>query len=145
MALDVGQFNQAYLRAQDAVRREPGADLAAMQDSLRALVPADASEHDRTWTTALIEELADPAEPERQWSALYDEAGRIHADAYRVTGSRSERISALADARRRIWAVADRADEDEAPHIRAMTMTLEHLEQELRDSDWPVDSSEGDG
>src|SRR6266487_3490846 len=106
MPLDVGQFNLAYLRAQDQVRNDPRVDLSSVQAGLRALVPADASEHDRSWTMALIEELADPPEPTREWSALYYEAGRIHADAYRSGGSRPDQIAALEEARRQIWAIA---------------------------------------
>ncbi|WP_405067939.1 hypothetical protein OG558_41385 [Kribbella sp. NBC_01510] len=145
MPFDVERFNLAYLRAQDKIRHDPEAAVADVQGGLRALVPADASEHDRTWTMALIEELADPPEPARHWSALYYEAGRISADAYRSGGSAAEQIAVLEEARRQIWAIADRASKDEAPHIRAMTRTLEHLENDLRDPAWPLDDSTGNG
>jgi hypothetical protein len=141
MPFDVGRFNLAYLRAQDKIRSEPEAEVTALQASLRGLVPADTSEHDRTWTMALIDELADPPEPDRQWSALYHQAGRISSQAYRAGGSPTDQIAALADARRQIWAIADHASEDEAPHIRAMTRTLEHLDDELRDPTWQLDDS----
>lgn len=137
MPFDVDRFNAAYLRAQDRIRRGPAPDVATLQAKLRALVPAEASEHDRTWTMALIEELADPPEPDRPWSALYEEAGRISATAYGATGSVAEQIAALEGARQQIWAIAAKASADEAAHIRAMTRPLEHLENELRDPTWP--------
>jgi hypothetical protein len=143
MPFDVERFNLAYLRAQDRIRNEPETDVSSVQAGLRALVPAEASEHDRTWTMALIEELGDQPEPARQWSSLYYEAGRISADAYRSGASPAEQIAVLEEARRQIWAIADRAAKDEAPHIRAMTRTLEHLENELRDPTWPLDDSTG--
>jgi hypothetical protein len=143
MPLDVGRFNLAYLRAQDKLRSDPRVDVTAVQAGLRALVPEDASDHDRSWTTSLIDELSEPPEPARQWSALYHEAGRIHADAYRTGGTPAQQIAALEEARRQIWAIADRATKEEAPHIHAMTRALEHLESELRDPTWPVDDSTG--
>jgi hypothetical protein len=93
----------------------------------------------------LIESLAVPPAPPRQWSALYHEAGAIHADSYRTGDTVEERIGALQEARRRIWAIADRAPKDEAPHIRAMTRVLDHLEAELREPTWTDDSPAGPG
>jgi hypothetical protein len=139
MPLDIAAFNSAFSNARDLVRNQDGVDVAAVQAQLRALVPDDASEHDRTWTKTLIDRLAEPPEPPRQWSALYHEAGEIHAAAYQTGGTVAEQIEALQEARRKIWEIADQADEDEEADIRAMTRVLEHLENELRDPTWPLD------
>lgn len=139
MPLDVAEFNSAFSRARDKVRNEDHADVAAVQAELRGLVPDDASEHDRTWTKSLIDHLAEPAAPPRQWSALYHEAGAVAGSAYQAGGTVDEQIEALYEARRTIFEIADRADEDEESDIRAMTRVLEHLENELRDPTWPLE------
>jgi hypothetical protein len=138
MPLDIAEFNSAFSRARHRIRTEPTTDISAEQAKLRLLVPDDASDHDRSWTQTLIDRLAEPPEPPRQWSDLYYEAGDIHASAYRTGDSVDDQIAALTEARRRIWEIADRAAPDEAPHIRAMTRVLEHLERELREPSWPV-------
>ncbi|QNE17579.1 hypothetical protein F1D05_06235 [Kribbella qitaiheensis] len=138
MPLDLAEFNSAFSRARDKVRGEEDVDVAAVQAELRALVPADASEHDRTWTKTLIDRLAEPPPPPRQWSALYHEAGEVAGSAYHANGTVDEQIAAIEQARRKIWEIADRADEDEESDIRAMTRVLEHLENELRDPTWPL-------
>lgn len=142
MSLDVAEFNNAFLRARDRIR-EQGADIAVEQASLRALVPEDASEDDRAFALGMAEELAEPPAAPRQWSALYQEAGQIHAAAYPADGTAEEQIAALEDAHRKIWEIADRATPDEEPHIRAMTRVLEHLQRELRDPSWPAEGSTG--
>ncbi|MFC5261058.1 hypothetical protein ACFPJ1_02955 [Kribbella qitaiheensis] len=136
MPLDVAKFNSAFAGARRRVRKEQG-DVAEEQARLRELVPDDASAEDRDWAVGLIESLAEPPPPPRQWSELYHEAGRVHASAYRVGGTVEEQIAALEEARRKIWEIADRASEDEEADIRAMTRVLEHLEDELRDPTWP--------
>jgi len=143
MPLDIAEFNSAFSRARDLVRGQDGVDVAAVQAGLRALVPSDASEHDRAWTKTLIDRLGEPAAPPRQWSELYHQAGEIAGSAYHASGTVDEQIAGLADARRKIWAIADRADKSEAAHIRAMTRTLEHLENELRDPTWPLEDPPG--
>jgi hypothetical protein len=138
MPLDVPNFTKAFNRARERVRAGQSVDIEAEQERLRALVPADASEHERSWTARVIAGLAEPPAPAREWSELYHEAGRIHAAAYPVEGTVEDQIAALQEARRKIWAIADRAPEDEEADIRAMTRVLEHLENELRAPSWPV-------
>jgi hypothetical protein len=142
MPLDIAAFNSAFSGARHRIRREAG-DIAAEQAQLRALIPADASAPDLEWATSLVELLAKPPAPPREWSALYHEAGEIHASAYPDGGTVEEQIAVLEDARRRIWEIADRAEPDEAPHIRAMTRVLEHIERELREPSWPMDDPSG--
>ncbi|GAB3835301.1 hypothetical protein [Kribbella italica] len=138
MPVDIEEFTLAFNRARDRVRGVADADVAAEQARLRALVPSDASADERRWTGELIDSLAVPSPPAKEWSELYHEAGRIHESAYPVQGTVAEQIAALEAARRKIWQIADRAGEDEAPHIRAMTRVLEHLEEELRNPTWPA-------
>lgn len=142
MPLDVAEFNNAFLRARDRIR-EQDADVAVEQANLRALVPNDASETDRAFALGMVEDLAVPPTPPRQWSELYHQAGQIHAAAYPADGTVEEQVAAIKEARRQIWEIADRAEPDEEPHIRAMTRVLEHVERELRDPSWPVEDSPG--
>lgn len=139
MPLDIAVFTSAFSRARHKVETEPGTDVAAEQAKLRALLPDDASDHDRSWTKTLIDRLGDPPEQPRQWSDLYRQAGEVHASAYPVEGTVEEQIAALEAARRKIWEIADRASKEEAPHIRAMTRVLEHIEDELRDPTFRLD------
>ena len=138
MPLDIPAFNNAFGRARDRVRGGQPVDVSAEQEKLRALVPADASEDHRAWTARLIARLAEPPPPPRQWSELYYEADRIHAAAYPPKGTTAEKIAMLADARRRIWEIADRASEDESDDIRAMTEDLESMESWIRDPPFPL-------
>ncbi|WP_112236968.1 hypothetical protein [Kribbella monticola] len=140
MPLDVAGFNSAFSGARYRVRNER-ADAGREQARLRELVPDDASAEDREWALGLIELLGEPPEPPRQWSALYHQAGEVAGSAYQAGGTVDEQIAAIADARRKIWEIADRAAADEAPHIRAMTRVLEHLEDELRNPTWPTEDS----
>jgi hypothetical protein len=142
MPLDLHAFNNAFLRARDRIRNQ-GADIPTEQENLRALIPDDASADDLAFALGMAEDLAKPEPPPREWSALYHEAGQIHAASYPTDGTVEEQIAALEEARHKIWAIADRAAPDEEPHIRAMTRVLEHLERELRDPSWPVEDTSG--
>jgi hypothetical protein len=139
MPLDIPAFNDAFGRARDRVRDDVRpTDVAAEQEKLRALVPADASEEDRDWTARVIARLGEPPAPPREWSELFHEADRIHAVAYPPVGTTDEQIAMLADARREIWEIAERAPQDEQDDIRAMTQDLESLEGFLRDPPFPL-------
>lgn len=139
MPLDIPAFNVAFNRAYDRVHRSgQPTDLAAEQEKLRALIPDDASDHDRTWTNQLVDDLAVPPPPPPERSELYREAERIHIAVYPPKGTSEEQIAMLEDGRRRIWAIADRADKDEEYSIRALTKDLESLENWLRDPPFPL-------
>lgn len=139
MPLDIPAFNAAFNRAYDRVHRSAQpADLAAEQEKLRELVPADASEHDRTWTGHLINDLAEPPPPPPARSDLYREAVQIHVAVYPPKGTAEEQIAMLAEGRRRIWELADRAPADEEWDIRAMTGDLESMENWLRNPSFPL-------
>jgi hypothetical protein len=141
--MDIAAFNSAFTGARRRVDTEQ-ADVGAEQERLRALVADDDPPEDRDWASGLIDSLAVPPAPPRQWSASYYEAGAIHADSYRAGDTVEQRIAAIQEARRRIWAIADRAPRDEAPHIRAMTRVLDHLETELREPTWTDGESGGE-
>jgi hypothetical protein len=131
MPVDPRAFNLAFKRARSRVRAG-SADLAVEQERLRALIPADASEHERTWTTGLVDDLATPPPPVPLRSELYKEAERIHVEVYPPQGSTDEKIAVLEDGRRRIWALADRATPEEEWDIRALCEDLESMENALR-------------
>jgi hypothetical protein len=143
--VDPAVFNEAFYEARERVRSAEGADVAAEQAALKALVPENASEHDRAWTGQLIASLAEPPAPPRQWSQYYHQAGAVHAAAYQAGGTVEEKIAALEQARRRIWEISEQAPADEEIHIKAMTRVLEHLERELRDPTFPIEESPGQG
>jgi hypothetical protein len=46
--------------------------VASERAKLLAMVPADAPDHEKTWTTELIADLAVPSLPPPQLGALYD-------------------------------------------------------------------------
>lgn len=137
MPVDAHAFNMAFKRARDRVRAG-SADVAEEQERLRALIPADASGHDRTWTHALVDDLATPPPPPPVRSELYKQAERIHAEVYMPKGTTEEQIAMLEDGRRRIWELADRAHEDEQYDIRVLTEDLYSLERALRNPPFPL-------
>ncbi|MFF0270580.1 hypothetical protein [Kribbella sp. NPDC004536] len=137
MPVDAHAFNQAFTRARDRVRGGT-ADLAAEQARLRALIPADASQHERTWTSSLIDDLAAPPPPPPVRSELYKQAERIHAEVYPPKGTTEEKIALLEDGRRRIWALADLETPDAEYDIRALTYDLKYLEDALRNPPFPL-------
>jgi hypothetical protein len=139
MPLDLPAFNTAVNRARDRIQHATGAvDISAEQARLRAMVPPDATEHDHHWTNELIDDLASPPPAPRTWSPTYHEADRIHAAAYPPSGTTEEQIAMLADARSKIWELANHAPVDEQDDIRAMTQDLESLEGFLRKPPFPL-------
>lgn len=137
MPVDPRAFNLAFKHARERVRAG-STDVAEEQQRLRALIPADASEHERTWTTGLVDDLATPPPPVPVRTELYMQAERIHVEVYPPKGSTDEKIAVLADGRRRIWALADRATPDEEWDIRALCEDLESMEHALRNPPFPL-------
>ncbi|MET9269214.1 hypothetical protein [Kribbella sp. NPDC003557] len=138
MAFDIARFNSEFAQARHEQKTDPNFDLARAQQKLHDLIADEPDGEDRTFALEMIEVLAEPPPPPREYGPLYHEAGAIHAAAWIAEGTDEERADALAEARRKIWAIADRAPDDEAPHIRAMTRALDHLETMLR-GHWPED------
>lgn len=136
MPLDIARFNSAFSEARHQQRIDESFDLAATQQKLRELVADVPEGDDRAWALRMIDKLAEPLPGPREWSPLYYEAAAIHEAAYPIEGTLDEQLSGLAEARRKIWAIADRAPHDEEADIRAMTRVLEHIENELREPSW---------
>ncbi|MEU8224543.1 hypothetical protein [Kribbella sp. NPDC048915] len=139
MAFDVARFNSAFAAARHQQETDQDFNLAAAQHKLRDLIADEPDGEDRAWALRLIDKLAEPRPAPREWSPLYYEAAAIQAAAYPTEGTDEQKAAAIAEARRKIWAIADRAPHDEEPHIRAMTRPLEHIENELREPSWPRD------
>jgi hypothetical protein len=136
MPFDLARFNSEFAQARHEQKTDPDFDLAAAQQKLRDLIANEPAGEDRTFAVGMIEDLAKPSPPPREYGPLYHEAGAIHAAAFLAEGTDEEKADALAEARHKIWAIADRAPDDEAPHIRGMTRALDHLETMLR-GHWP--------
>jgi hypothetical protein len=134
--MDVARFNSAFSAARYQQEVDQNFDLEAAQQKLRDLIADEPESEDRAWATQLIDKLADPRPAPREWSPLYYEAAAIQASAYPAQGTDEEKAAAIAEARRKIWAIADRASHEEEAHIRAMTRSLEHIENELREPIW---------
>ncbi|HWD82883.1 MAG TPA: hypothetical protein VG497_28475 [Kribbella sp.] len=105
---------------------------------LREMLPELESSTDREVGEQLISRLPQYAVPPEGPSALMQEALEIERAAYHAPGTDAERIVIIAEARRKIFELADRAAADEAPGIRGLTRVLEHLEDNLRDPHWPL-------
>lgn len=134
--MDVARFNSAFAQARHQRDSDPSFDLAAAQQALRDLIAEEPEGEDRAWALRMIDKLAVPPAPPREYSPLYHEAGAIHAAALAAVGTDEERADALAEARHKIWAIADRAPHEEEADIRAMTRALDHIETMLRGR-WP--------
>ncbi|GAA3098538.1 hypothetical protein JOF29_005868 [Kribbella aluminosa] len=138
MTFDLARFNSAFAQARYEQKTDRSFDLAAAQQQLRELIADEPESDERAWAVRMITKLAVPPPPPREYGPLYHEAGAIHAAAFLAEGTDEEKADALAEARHKIWAIADRASDDEEADIRAMTRALDHLETMLR-GDWPKD------
>ncbi|GAA1143491.1 hypothetical protein GCM10009630_47330 [Kribbella jejuensis] len=136
--MDVARFNSAFSDARRRRDSDDDFDLAVAQQELRELIADEPEGHERAWALRMIDKLAVPPPPPPEYGPLYHEAGAIHAAAYLSEGTDEEKADALAEARHKIWAIADRAPAHEAPSIRGMTRALHHMEIMLR-GHWPED------
>ncbi|TDD51877.1 hypothetical protein E1263_29730 [Kribbella antibiotica] len=136
--MQFSEFNNAFSAARRRIRREGSDAIAPAEEQLQAMAPELESEEDRRVAASLIQKLPQYALPPRPRSALMHEALLVERAAYEAAGSVEERIAAMAEARRRIFEIAERAPADEAPGIQALTRVIEHLEDDLRDPVWPL-------
>ncbi|MGZ0152592.1 hypothetical protein ACXJJ3_36420 [Kribbella sp. WER1] len=143
--MQLGEFNNAYNAAKRRVRSAGAEAIGPAEQALRELLPQLQSDEDRRVATLLIARLPGYAVPAEPPSALMQEAVAIERAAYEAPGTDAERIAIMAEARRKIFEIADRAPADEAAGIRGLTRVLEHLENNLRDPQWPLDPSADSG
>ncbi len=143
-SVSVPEFNLQLDVARDVISASHGESLAQEQERLRELV-ARMEEKEREWATDVINSLPELTRPSPPPSALMLEAMEIQRQAATRRGSRDEMVAALKDARKRIWAIADNAPDDEGPAIRGLTRTLDHLEDALTDPDsiWELPEDHG--
>jgi hypothetical protein len=133
------EFSNAFNTEKRRIQRDGEMAVKPAEARLRAMVPQLESDEDRRVGEQLIGRLAQYAVPPEAPSALMQEALEIERTAYDAPGTDAERILIIAEARRKIFEIADRAAADEAPSIRGLTRVLEHLEDNLRDPHWPLD------
>jgi hypothetical protein len=136
------EFNNAHNAAKRRIRREGVDAVGPAEEALRALLPELQSDEDRRVATLLIARLPGYAVPVEPPSELMQEAIAIEHAASAALGTDAERIAIMAEARRRIFEIADRAPVDEASSIRSLTRVLEHLVENLRDPHWPLEPTE---
>jgi hypothetical protein len=139
------EFNSAYNTAKRRIQREGVDAVAPAEQYLRNLLQQLESDEDRRVAVNLIKRLPGHAVPPAPPSALMQEALAIERAAYEATGTDEERIAIMAEARRKIFEIAERAPADEAPSIQGLTRVLEHLEDNLRDPYWPFDGPQDSG
>lgn len=137
--MELREFNVAHATAKRRIRREGFDAVPAAEAELRALLPQLTSDEDRRLAVNLIERLPGYAVPPSPPSALMQEAREVERTAYEATGTVEERAAVIADARRKIFEMAERASAEEAPSIQGLTRVLEHLENNLRAPYWPSD------
>ncbi|WP_328992474.1 hypothetical protein OG394_39440 [Kribbella sp. NBC_01245] len=135
--ISVAEFNVAFSDARARVRKNAGATLAEEQRALTDLAGRLAEQKDRDWAHRLVAKLARSATPPPAPGPFLAEAIAVEKTAH-VSGSREERIAAIADARRKILEIAGRAPTEEAAHIVGLTRTLDHLEEALDDPFWEL-------
>jgi hypothetical protein len=131
--MDSDEFDKRYMDAFTAV-------------TVRLMLALDEAQKD---LYALAATLLDEAERERARNKVYRlptyirsepmslhrrEAERVFATADLQTGTKEERLAAIAATRKKVWEIADRAGDD-ADRIRYMTRRLDCSETELLNSE----------
>jgi len=127
--MDFEQFKREYVAARAEVEAGGLTDVTAVRTQLREMADTLAGGTDRQVAYGLIEQLATRQPPADQ-SPEMAEALHILDSTDFESGTTEERLAAIATARRRIWAIADRAGHD-SNAIRALTRGLETSENLL--------------
>lgn len=131
--MDFDEFNRQYKLSRASLIAGETTDLFVTQTHLRQLA-TELTGHDQEAAQNLIDNLpaliATVREEDADRSPELREALRILDDGRFDEGTVEERLAALADARKRIWAIADRAGADSVK-IRGLTRGLESTEQAL--------------
>jgi hypothetical protein len=140
--MEFEQFKREYVAARAEVDAGELADVAAVQAQLRELAAGLTADTDRRVAASLIEQLGTSQRPGDQ-SPEMAQALHILDSTDFENGTTEERLAAIGDARRRIWALADRAGRD-SNAIRALTRGLETSENLLTEGA-PWDDQPGTG
>ncbi|NIK58052.1 hypothetical protein [Kribbella shirazensis] len=127
--MEFEQFKREYVAARAEVDAGELVDVAAVRARLRELAAGLTADTDRGVAYGLIEQLGTAEAPDDQ-SPEMKQALHILDSTVFETGTTEERLAAIGDARRRIWALADRAGQD-SNAIRALTRGLETTENLL--------------
>ncbi|MFI5730963.1 hypothetical protein ACIA49_12640 [Kribbella sp. NPDC051587] len=133
------EFSAAFNTAKRRIQREGVDAVGSAETQLQAMLAELESDEDRRVGANLIKRLPRYAVPAEPPSALMLEAMAVERAAFESRGTAEERVAVMAEARRRIFEIAERAPADDAPSIRGLTRGLEHLEETLRDPYWPFD------
>ncbi|WP_112236964.1 hypothetical protein [Kribbella monticola] len=146
--MDFNEFNRQYKLSRASLIAGETTDIAGVQAQLRLLADALAAS-DHEVAAKLIDRLpsavAAAQEPPPERSPEMLEALRIIDGANFVDGTREERLAAYAEARKQIWAIADRAGAD-SDRIRYLTRRFESTELYLEEGyPWdPLPDTPGD-
>ncbi|MFD7157395.1 hypothetical protein ACFV9C_22540 [Kribbella sp. NPDC059898] len=131
--MDREQFRREYVAAWDGLVAGRLTDLAAAQAQLRESAATLERESERESAERLIGKLAKAVQPPPPGqSPEMTEALQMLNVADFKSGTKEERLAALAAARKQIWAIADRAGAD-SEKIRWLSRGLEASEDMLTD------------
>lgn len=143
--MEFNEFNRQYKLSRASLIAGNTTDLDGVQTQLRALADAltgNDQEAAVRLTDRLPAAIAAAQEPPPEPSPEMLEAVRIIEDGKFHEGTREERLAAYDAARKKIWAIADRAGAD-SDRIRYLTRRFESTEQHLEEGlpwDAPQDS-----
>jgi hypothetical protein len=135
--MDIAKINSLFAQARHEQRQHPAYDVRPTQHEIRTLVAGEPDSEDKTWALRLADNLATPLPPARKWTPLYDEAATIAGELAPVDAPVAEQVAALKSACERIWAIADKAPNDEAVDIRELTRPLAAYRDELQPPSFP--------
>jgi hypothetical protein len=133
--MDFNEFNRQYKLSRASLIAAETPDLDGVQTQLRALADAltgNDQEVARKLITRLPATVAAAQAPPPPPSPEMLEALRVINEANFEEGSREERLAAFDEARKKIWAIADRAGADSS-RIRYLTRSFEATELYLEE------------
>jgi hypothetical protein len=137
--MDFNEFNRQYKLSRARIIAGQIKYLEGLQAHLRQLAD-ELPGADREAAGELIDSLPSLAASLRDEDAKRSpemrEALRIIDEGKFDEGTREERLAAYAEARKEIWALADRAGAD-SDRIRSLTRGLESSENALEENLWP--------
>jgi hypothetical protein len=137
--MDFNEFNRQYKLSRARIIAGQIKDLDGLQTHLRQLadeLPGSDQEAAGELIDSLPALVATLRAEDAKRSPEMREALRIIDEGKFDEGTREERLAAYAEARKQIWALADRAGKD-TDQIRRLTRGLESSENDLEENIWP--------